>query len=273
MHFRFPVCSNDSKLPESRGIKVLGLRCLPSLVLFTGLLAGCQANAPPGSEVSAGEATLGRAAEAPPLPVAPAYVVLPAASEVRILVYRGGPLARFGHNHVIVAPVHGEIRVGSSAAESGFRLQISAAELQVDPPAARAEEGKSFAAEVSDEARSGTRDNLLGPQVLDAAVSPSIVISSVRLEGPSWNPDVTANVSIRDTTSTIEFPAAVTRQGNRLTVVAKLSLAQTDLGVVPFSMPGGALKVEDQLDVRIRIVADATPGTPKQAEAEATGRR
>src|SRR3970282_837515 len=88
---------------------------------------------------------------------APAYAVDPQGSEIRLLVYRGGPLARFGHNHVIVGRVRGEIRAGDGAAASGFRIEIPVDSFVVDPPAARAEEGEEFAAQVSEPARRGTR--------------------------------------------------------------------------------------------------------------------
>lgn len=227
------------------------------MLALVAVLCGCQTSPPGAPQAPGGGTARAPAAEAPPLPAAPAYRVVPEASEVRILAYRGGPLARFGHNHVIVGPVHGEIRTRGSAAETGFRLEIAVDELQVDPPAARAEEGEAFTAEVSDQARSGTRDNLLGPKVLDAVESPRILIASVRLEGPWWNPEVTANVTLRGVTSTVEFPAAVFQQGDRLTVVARLSLTQSALGLTPFSMPGGALTVEDRMVVRIRVVAEA----------------
>ena len=63
---------------------------------------------------------------------APRYVVDAKASEIRLLAYRDGPLARFGHNHVVagrvhleldaVAPAHGESRL----VFFGRRLQAAA---------------------------------------------------------------------------------------------------------------------------------------------------
>jgi polyisoprenoid-binding protein YceI len=186
---------------------------------------------------------------------APRYAVDPQASEIRLLVYRDGPLARFGHNHVIVGRVQGEIRAGETAARSGFRLEIPAQSLSVDPPPARAEEGEEFAAQVSDAARRGTRENMLGADVLDAAVHPLIRIESVALTGPPWAPTVTARVTLRGTTRDLSFPAAVVRQGDGLVVIASFPIRQSDFGIQPFSALNGGLRVGDALDVRLRVVA------------------
>jgi len=179
----------------------------------------------------------------------------PAASEIRLLVYRAGPLARFGHNHVIAGGVRGEIWAGSGAAESGFRLEVPVESLAVDPPAARAEEGKEFAAEVSAEARQGTRANMLGGEVLDAARYPLIRIESVALTGPRWNPTVFARATLRGATRDLQFPAAVAQDGDRLTVIAGFRVRQSDFGITPFAALGGGLQVRDAIDVRIRLTA------------------
>jgi hypothetical protein len=76
-------------------------------------------------------------------------------SELRVLVYRAGPLARFGHNHVVVnRALGGAVNLGDGAAE--FRLNVPVAGFVVDDAQARREEGADFVAEVPDEAKSGT---------------------------------------------------------------------------------------------------------------------
>ena len=186
---------------------------------------------------------------------APRYAVDPQASEIRLLVYRDGPLARFGHNHVIVGPVYGEIRGGESAAARSFRLEIAVQSLIVEPQAARAEEGEEFAAQVSDAARRGTRDNMLGPDVLDAERHPLIRIESVSLVGPPWGPTVTARVVLRGAARDLRFPASVVRQGDALVVIAGFAISQTAFGIKPYSALNGGLRVRDALDVRVRVVA------------------
>lgn len=220
-------------------------------LLFPLLLAACQTApqkpaAPSASEAPRPAVSLGTGAR---------FVVDPRASEIRVLVYRTGPLAHFGHDHVLVGRVQGEIRAGASAAASGFRLEIPVDSFAVDPPAARADEGGEFAEAVSKEARAGTRKHMLGPAVLDAARYPLIRIESVALAGPRWGPSVTARVTLRGTARDLRFPAAVFESGDTLTVIAGFSFAQSEFGIAPYSILGGGLRVRDVLEVRIRIVA------------------
>ncbi len=186
---------------------------------------------------------------------APRYSVDPQASEIRLLVYRDGPLARFGHNHVVVGRVHGEIRAGDAAAASGFRLEIPVDSFAVDPPAARAEEGDEFAAQVSEPARRDTRENMLGRDVLDAAKHPLIRVESIALVGPRWGPTVTARVMLRGVTRDLRFAAAVLRQDDTLIVVAAFRINQSEFGIEPFAALNGGLRVRDPLDIRVRLVA------------------
>lgn len=186
---------------------------------------------------------------------APRFTVDPEASEIRVLVYRDGPLAQFGHNHVILGRPRGEIRAGVGAAASGFRLEVPVESFVVDPSAARAEEGDEFATKVSEQARRDTRENMFGKGVLDVASHPLMQIDSLALVGPRWNPTVLARVTLRGSSRDVRFPAAVIQQDDLLTVVANFRVRQSDFGVAPFTTLGGGLQVRDMIDIRIRLVA------------------
>lgn len=223
------------------------------LLLFAPMaVAACQTVRPPEEAPALAEPV---EVEAFVPSTAPRFVVDSRASEIRLLVYRDGPLARFGHNHVIVGRVRGEIFAGDTAATSGFRLEIPIDSFEVDPPAARTEEGTEFAAEVSEQARAGTRENMLGAGVLDAANHPLIRVESAALVGPGWNPTVTARVTLRGAARALRFPAAVFQQDDTLAVIATFGISQTRFGLQPFSALGGGLLVRDAMDVRIRLVA------------------
>jgi hypothetical protein len=224
----------------------------PGILLPLLLLVACQATPLPGES--------GATAATADIPIAipadaPRFIVDPEASEVRLLVYRAGPLARFGHNHVISGRVRGEIRAGGRAAESGFRLEIPVESFVVDPPAARAEEGDGFAEDISEQARQATRDNMFGKDILDAAARPLIEIDSVALVGPRWNPTVVGRVTLRGTTRDLRFSAAVVEHDDLLTVVATFRIRQSDFGMTPFTTLGGGLRVSDAVDIRLRLVA------------------
>src|SRR5881396_408728 len=149
-----PVCTRTAPL--------VGRKTRALLLLFPVLLAAaCQTLPPPGETAVLAESVR---ADVNVPSAAPRYRVDPQASEMRLLIYRDGPLARFGHNHVVVGRVHGEIRAGDAAAASGFRLEIPVDSFAVDPPAARAEEGDEFAAHVT--LRGLTRDLRFAAAVL-----------------------------------------------------------------------------------------------------------
>jgi len=231
------------------------MRPTPALtcIFLVVLAAGCQTVSPPGNTT----AVLAEPVAAQPNlhAEAPRFVVDAGVSEVRILVWRDGPLARFGHNHVVVGRPRGELHAGETAAASGFQLEIPVDSFAVDPAAARAEEGPEFSSAVSDQAREGTRENMLGKDVLDAASHPLMRIASLALLGPQWNPTVTARVTLRGATRDVRFPAAVFRQGDTITVVASFVIRQSAFGIEPFSALNGGLRVRDDVDIRIRIVA------------------
>lgn len=222
------------------------------LLLFPLLLvAACQTPPSGESAVLAGRPSM----EAKASEGAQRYVVDPQGSEVRFLVYRDGPLARFGHNHVIVGRVQGEIRAAESAAASGFRLEIPVESFAVDPPEARAEEGEEFSAQVSGPARRDTRENMLGGEVLDAPRHPLIRIESLALVGPDWGPTVTARVTLRGAMRDLRFPAAVVRRDDAIEVIASFRINQSEFGIEPFSALNGGLRVRDAIEIRVRVVA------------------
>jgi len=216
------------------------------------LAAACQTLPPPGETAVLAE-PLRTDVNVPS--GAPRYSVDPQASEIRLLVYRDGPLARFGHNHVVVGRVHGEIRAGNAAAASGFRLEIPVDSFVVDLPAARAEEGDEFAAQVSEPARRETRENMFGGDVLDAEKHPLIRIESIALVGPQWGPTVTARVTLRGVMRDLRFATAVLHQDDMLVVVAGFRINQSEFGIEPFTALNGGLRVRDPLDIRVHIVA------------------
>ena len=56
-----------------------------------------------------------------------------------------------------------------------------------------------------------------------------------------------------------EIPVIVERDANGVIARGELRLNQTDFGMRPFSVAGGAIQVADTLEIRFEIAA-ATPG-------------
>lgn len=198
------------------------------------------------------------------LPGAVDYRIDSAQSQLRVLVYRSGPLAALGHNHVIVdSAISGWIHAASRIQDSSFYLQLAPGDFVVDPPAARAEEGPDFAAVISDEARAGTRRNLLGPAQLDAQQFPAIRMQSVSIQrgAAGAGPAATLRITIAGRTRLLTLPFTFEREANTLHVGADLRLNQTALGLEPLRVLLGQLQVQDEMHLKldIRALADQAP--------------
>src|SRR5580704_4158253 len=125
----------------------------------------------------------GALAAQPAAHVGKPYDVAPAESLLTVLVYRAGALAAAGHNHVIAShTLAGTIYVPEDVRAASFEVRVAVDALTVDEPGLRAEQGGGdFPPDVSESAREGTRHNMLGPALLDAADYPEIVLRSLEL--------------------------------------------------------------------------------------------
>lgn len=226
-------------------MKMMSLALLAALVL-----AACQAQPRPAS-TSETRAAGNRVIE---LPDGQRFRVDREASEVRIVVYPAGSLARFGHPHVIGGPViDGEVVLAETLADSGLRLRIDLSALEVDRASWREDEG--FYPEMSESAIDGTRDNLRSARVLDVANHPEIIIESLSLTGPRWQPDIELRINLRGQAREISVPVALALSDSHLIATGRMTLRQSDFGIEPFSTAGGSLQVADDILIRFRIVA------------------
>jgi len=147
--------------------------------------------------------------------------------------------------------------MGRDPSESGFEIRIPVASLVVDDPAARAAAGGEFAGEVSESAREGTYKNMTRAEVLDLAEYPEIVVRCTGLTGSWERPVAAADLTIRGVTRRVEIPIELTRSADTLSARGSLGIRQTDFGITPFSVGGGAIQVGDELDLGFEIVAVA----------------
>ena len=174
-------------------------------------------------------------------------------------MFRGGPLAKAGHNHVIAShALRGTLYVPADLTRTTFEVHFPVAELTVDEAALRAKENEAdFPPDVPDSAKEGTRKNMLSGALLDAEHYPDIDLRSSSLEqsGSQWLAHVT--VTVRGHESAIAVPVQYHSQGDEVVVSGEFPLKQTDLGLTPFSALLGALQVVDEMKVRFRIVAHA----------------
>lgn len=226
-----------------------------SLVVVTllTLLAACQSPTPNPAASTPNSAPQTQAATPPQ---AEPYRIREDLSDVRFLVYRAGPLARLGHNHVIQARrLQGQVWLAPEFRDSTMRLVLPVAGFVVDNAEARHEEGADFSTEPDEDAIAGTRRNMLGEKVLDAGRYPEIVITSTSITGPEWQPDIGLRIRLHGVERELSVPVALDRQKNRLIATAAFTIRQSDFGITPLAVLGGGLQVADAVRVRLRLIA------------------
>ena len=190
------------------------------------------------------------------------FEVDPDESVVSILVRRAGKLSSFGHVHVVTsADETGRVWFGATADLSGFEVRVPVDGFVVDDPAARAAAGAEFAAKVPDEARSGTRRNMLGPDVLDAVRYPEIVVSSAGPLSDTVSSTLMVRIVVRGAQIEREVPVTARIASASVSASGSFTVLQSDLGIKPFSIVGGAVAVADQVEIRFDIIARAVGGS------------
>ncbi|WP_258000708.1 YceI family protein [Janthinobacterium sp. ROICE36] len=205
----------------------------------------------------------------PPAPVAPAIMPAPAWQQpgVRVLhiapqeslltitVRRGGALARLGHDHVIASrTLQGVVAPALGRAQFQFRLD----EMSVDEESLRQAAGLTTTP--SADAIAGTRHNML-VRVLEAERYPWVSIDARRTGDKEV---LEADITLHGVTRTLQLPVRIEQaaEGRGLQASGSLLLKQSDFGIVPFAVLGGAMAVQDQMELAFRIAARQEVSAP-----------
>lgn len=174
--------------------------------------------------------------------------IAPDESLLTITVRRGGALARLGHDHVVASrSLQGVVAPALGRAQFRFRLD----EMSVDEAGLRQAAGLTTTP--SADAIAGTRHNML-VRVLEAERYPWVSIDA-RRTGDKQVFD--ADITLHGVTRTVQLPVRVEQaaDGRRLQASGSLLLKQSDFGIVPFAVLGGAMAVQDQMELAFRITA------------------
>ncbi|MGK5056252.1 YceI family protein [Janthinobacterium sp. LB2P49] len=220
------------------------------LACACALLAACTPFAPPPA-ASLPAAPVAAPAVQAPLWQQPGVHVLhiaPQESLLTITVRRGGALARLGHDHVIASRnLQGVVAPALGRAQFQFRLD----EMSVDEESLRQAAGLTTTP--SADAIAGTRHNML-VRVLEAERYPWVRIDARR----TGNKEVLdADITLHGVTRTLQLPVRIEQaaDGRSLQASGSLLLKQSDFGIVPFAVLGGAMAVQDQMELAFRITA------------------
>ena len=184
----------------------------------------------------------------------PVYRIDSAQSLIVIEVRRGGSLARLGHDHVVAShEVTGYIAPGEGRAD----LYVALARMQVDEPELRKEAG--FDTQPTESDIEGTRSNMLN-HVLEADKFPFALIVVAGADANQKKATLAVAVTLHGVTRTLQVPAEIEAGAESIGVSGKLAFNQTDFGITPYALLGGAIAVKDGLALRFRVSARRMPG-------------
>jgi hypothetical protein len=187
------------------------------------------------------------------------YRIVSTRSSLTLKVYRSGALASLGHNHVIESrDIDGFVYLADDLGRARADLFVPVAGFTIDDATARNTAGPDFATQPSASDIEGTRANMLGPKLLDAQTWPFIVVHVAPLHVGADSTQVQLSIRTLDHVATVPVDVHWGRNGNELAIGAQFSISHATLGLEPFSTLGGALRVADQIDVAVSIVASVT---------------
>ncbi|WP_177142779.1 YceI family protein [Variovorax sp. YR216] len=169
---------------------------------------------------------------------------------VVLTVRRGGSLARLGHDHVIASrSLQGFVAPARGRAD----LYMPLGDLTVDEPALRTEAGLDTQPTASDieGTRTNMQDKVLRIQEFPYAL---VQVRDVDAKNPSSG---SVAITLLGATRTSTVPMELITTQDALRVVGSMELKQSDFGITPLSLLGGALQVEDAFKVRFDIRARA----------------
>jgi hypothetical protein len=165
-------------------------------------------------------------------------------------------MAKLGHNHLIVSHhLEGAVYVTEDPLRTRFDIGFPVGELTVDEPAMREQAGADFATAVPQNARDGTRGNLLSAALLDGTNYPTIRLRALDVVAAGEGYDVGVEIAIKDQVHMVRVPVTMRRDAGALTATGEFSLRQSELGLKPFTAAMGALAVVDEMKVRFEVTA------------------
>lgn len=171
-------------------------------------------------------------------------------SSVEITVYKEGLFSAFGHNHLIAAKdFSGAVRFDPGKIESSsVTLRVVAKSLTAIDPGESASD------------RQQVQATMLGEQVLDAPRYPEISFHSTRVtqaqrHGSGWRVTVAGMLQLHGAERPVTFPLSVRLANGELIAEGEASLLQSDYGITPIKIAGGAVKVKDRLRIHFSIHA------------------
>ena len=189
-------------------------------------------------------------------------------SQLWLYLHAAGPLIKLGHSHVISThALRGSVWIPAQLEHTSCAFELPVADLLVDDPQERSAAGGEFAAPLDEDARSGTREHMLGDRQLDAAHYPLL---GLRCQQASVLEDgllLQLLVSVRDHDAKLAVPVHWQRDGCTLQASGEFTFRQSDLGIEPYSLMLGVLRVDDEIRARFQLTLHCPPAAAGQGRS------
>jgi polyisoprenoid-binding protein YceI len=180
--------------------------------------------------------------------VTTAYLLDKSSSRFVVRAYATGMLSAMGHNPTIaIRDFTGEAVIDPAAPEkSSLKLEIRADSL-----------------EVTDDIKNKDRQEMesaMNQKVLESEKYPAITFegaatSANQLSEGRFQVQMNGALSLHGATGRVPVTVQVTLMGDMLRASGEFSLLQSNYGIAPVSVAGGALKLKDELKFTFDIVA------------------
>ncbi len=153
-------------------------------------------------------------------------------------VYKSGLLSGLAHNHVIQAPIaSGSVDASGRAVE----LSFSVADMKVLDP------------DASDSERQKIEATMKGPEVLDPAKFPVInFVSTGASTSSPGHTQVTGTLTLHGASRQVSLPVVL--QDGKYS--GSITLKQTDYGITPVKIAGGAVRVKDEIVIEFQVASE-----------------
>lgn len=164
-------------------------------------------------------------------------------STVTIKVFKSGLLSGFAHDHTIQSPIAaGTI---DSAAKS-VELSFNASEMKVLDPG------------TSDSERQTIESTMKSDKVLDIAKFPTIAFTSSGVTTSADHIQATGTLKLHGASRSLTVPV-ILHDGK---YTGSVTLKQTDFGITPVKIAGGAVRVKDEIVIDFTIVPESPSTAP-----------
>ncbi|MRX09132.1 YceI family protein [Pseudoduganella sp. FT25W] len=218
----------------------------PVIAALCALSACSQLPSPAAPQTTAPAVAAPAPAASLPADAGPPLRIDSAHSLIAVTVRRGGLLARLGHDHVVAShAITGTVTPSRNVADFQFRLD----EMKIDEADLRQIAG--LEKQPSADAIEGTRHNML-TKVLDAERYPLV---NVHAERSAAGQPLRVAITLHGVTRTLDIPVQLREENGVINVKGTVVLKQTDFGLTPFSVMGGAMAVLDQMELRFDLSA------------------